>query len=75
MRPRSLRWLPVGVAFLSPELRYRGEKIDAWRQEHPDVELTVDLPAEGVGRLRRLLRAVARGDVTVLLPRLGRSSR
>jgi GNAT superfamily N-acetyltransferase len=39
------------------------------------VELMVDLPGAGAGRLRRLLRAVARGDVTVLLPRLGRSSR
>lgn len=36
------------------------------------VELAVDLPDDGIGRLRRLLRAVARGDVTVLLRRTGR---
>lgn len=36
------------------------------------VELAVDLPGEGNSRLRRLLRAVARGDVTVLLRRTGR---
>jgi GNAT superfamily N-acetyltransferase len=30
------------------------------------VELEVDLPATGLGRIRWLLRAVARGDVTVL---------
>jgi GNAT superfamily N-acetyltransferase len=36
------------------------------------VELAVDLPDEGLSRLRRLLRAVARGDVTVLLRRTGR---
>jgi GNAT superfamily N-acetyltransferase len=36
------------------------------------VELEVDLPGAGMGRLRRLLRAVARGDVTVLLRRSGR---
>jgi GNAT superfamily N-acetyltransferase len=34
------------------------------------VELVVDLPATGVDRLRRLLRAVARGDITVLPRRL-----
>ena len=38
------------------------------------VELAVDLPDEGVGRVRRLLRAVARGDITVLLRRTGRLS-
>lgn len=31
------------------------------------VELAVDLPDEGLNRLRRLLRAVARGDIMVLL--------
>jgi GNAT superfamily N-acetyltransferase len=36
------------------------------------VELAVDLPDDGISRLRRLLRAVARGDVTVLLRRTGR---
>jgi GNAT superfamily N-acetyltransferase len=36
------------------------------------VELAVDLPDEGISRLRRLLRAVARGDITVLLRRTGR---
>jgi len=36
------------------------------------VELAVDLPDEGLSRLRRLLRAVALGDVTVLLRRTGR---
>jgi len=36
------------------------------------VELVVDLPDDGISRLRRLLRAVARGDVTVLLRRTGR---
>jgi RimJ/RimL family protein N-acetyltransferase len=36
------------------------------------VELAVDLPDEGNSRLRRLLRAVARGDITVLLGRTGR---
>jgi GNAT superfamily N-acetyltransferase len=36
------------------------------------VELAVDLPDEGVSRVRRLLRAVARGDITVLLRRTGR---
>ena len=36
------------------------------------VELAVDLPDEGVSRLRRLLRGVARGDITVLLRRTGR---
>ena len=36
------------------------------------VELAVDLPDEGFMRLRRLLRAVARGDITVLLRRTGR---
>jgi GNAT superfamily N-acetyltransferase len=36
------------------------------------VELAVELPDEGVSRLRRLLRAVARGDITVLLRRTGR---
>jgi RimJ/RimL family protein N-acetyltransferase len=36
------------------------------------VELAVDLPEEGISRLRRLLRAVARGDITVLLRRTGR---
>ena len=36
------------------------------------VELAVDLPDDGTSRLRRLLRAVARGDVTVLLRRTGR---
>jgi GNAT superfamily N-acetyltransferase len=34
------------------------------------VELVVDLPATGVDRLRRLLRAVARGEITVLPRRL-----
>ncbi|MGZ4260268.1 MAG: N-acetyltransferase family protein [Solirubrobacteraceae bacterium] len=38
------------------------------------VELAVDLPDEGVSRVRRLLRAVARGDITVLLRRTGRLS-
>ena len=36
------------------------------------VELAVDLPDAGISRLRRLLRAVARGDITVLLRRTGR---
>jgi GNAT superfamily N-acetyltransferase len=36
------------------------------------VELAVDLPDDGLSRLRRLLRAVARGDITVLLRRTGR---
>jgi RimJ/RimL family protein N-acetyltransferase len=36
------------------------------------VELAVDLPDEGLSHLRRLLRAVARGDITVLLRRTGR---
>lgn len=39
------------------------------------VELAVDLPDEGVSRLRRLLRAVARGDITVLLRLTGRAAR
>ena len=39
------------------------------------VELTVALPEAGVGRLERLIRAVARGDVTVLFRRLGRGQR
>jgi GNAT superfamily N-acetyltransferase len=34
------------------------------------VELAVDLPATGIDRLRRLLRAVASGDITVLPRRL-----
>jgi GNAT superfamily N-acetyltransferase len=34
------------------------------------VELVVELPATGVDRLRRLLRAVARGEITVLPRRL-----
>jgi GNAT superfamily N-acetyltransferase len=34
------------------------------------VELVVDLPATGVDRLRRLLQAVARGEITVLPRRL-----
>lgn len=34
------------------------------------VELAVELPATGVERLRRLLRAVARGEITVLPRRL-----
>jgi GNAT superfamily N-acetyltransferase len=38
------------------------------------VELAVDLPDEGISRVRRLLRAVARGDITVLLRRTGRLS-
>jgi GNAT superfamily N-acetyltransferase len=38
------------------------------------VELAVDLPDEGFSRVRRLLRAVARGDITVLLRRTGRLS-
>lgn len=36
------------------------------------VELAVDLPDDGFSRLRRLLRAVACGDITVLLRRTGR---
>lgn len=39
------------------------------------VELWVQLPEAGVGRLERLIRAVARGDVTVLFRRLGRQPR
>jgi GNAT superfamily N-acetyltransferase len=39
------------------------------------VELTVALPEAGVGRLERLIRAVARGDVTVLFRRPGRRQR
>ncbi|HEY1511552.1 MAG TPA: GNAT family N-acetyltransferase [Solirubrobacteraceae bacterium] len=39
------------------------------------VELAVALPEAGVGRLERLIRAVARGDVTVLFRRLGRQPR
>jgi GNAT superfamily N-acetyltransferase len=39
------------------------------------VELTVALPEAGVGRLERLIRAVARGDITVLFRRLGRGER
>jgi RimJ/RimL family protein N-acetyltransferase len=42
------------------------------RTELGTVELAVDLPNEGISRLRRLLRAVARGDITVLLRRTGR---
>jgi RimJ/RimL family protein N-acetyltransferase len=42
------------------------------RTELGTVELAVDLPDDGISRLRRLLRAVARGDVTVLLRRTGR---
>jgi RimJ/RimL family protein N-acetyltransferase len=36
------------------------------------VELAVDFPDEGISRLRQLLRAVARGDITVLLRWTGR---
>jgi RimJ/RimL family protein N-acetyltransferase len=36
------------------------------------VELAVDFPDDGISRLRRLLRAVARGDITVLLRWTGR---
>jgi RimJ/RimL family protein N-acetyltransferase len=39
------------------------------------VELTVALPEVGVGRLERLIGAVARGDITVLFRRLGRGQR
>jgi GNAT superfamily N-acetyltransferase len=39
------------------------------------VELTVALPEAGVGRLERLIRAVARGDITVLFRRVGRGQR
>jgi RimJ/RimL family protein N-acetyltransferase len=42
------------------------------RTELGTVELAVDLPDDGISRLRRLLRAVARGDITVLLRRTGR---
>lgn len=42
------------------------------RTELGTVELAVDFPDEGISRLRRLLRAVARGDITVLLRRTGR---
>jgi GNAT superfamily N-acetyltransferase len=39
------------------------------------VELAVALPEAGVGRLERLIRGVARGDITVLFRRLGRGQR
>jgi RimJ/RimL family protein N-acetyltransferase len=47
-------------------------KVRAGPTQLGTVELAVDLPDEGISRLRRLLRAVARGDITVLLRRTGR---
>lgn len=47
-------------------------QVRSGRPQLGTVELAVDLPDEGVSRLRRLLRAVARGDITVLLRRTGR---
>src|SRR6476469_1483205 len=52
-------------------LRDLGE-VHTGRTELGTVELAVDLPDEGISRLRRLLRAVARGDITVLLRRTSR---
>ena len=47
-------------------------EVRSGRTQLGTVELAVDLPDDGISRLRRLLRAVARGDVTVLLRRTGR---
>jgi GNAT superfamily N-acetyltransferase len=47
-------------------------EVRSGRPELGTVELAVDLPDDGASRLRRLLRAVARGDITVLLRRTGR---
>jgi GNAT superfamily N-acetyltransferase len=50
-------------------------KVRTERARLGTVELAVDLPATGVGRIGRLLRAVARGELTVLLRRRASRSR